>query len=307
MKNKALLTITATVTSIFILAGCTTTVKTSPVESTNPGVTSVAPSEAPTAPSEVAADENQSSTANLLETLPVDDSQAAGYDRSLFNHWVSQGNGCDTRDVVLAREVIDGKVNGCEVTGTWVSIYDNVTVTNPGELDIDHMVPLKEAWVSGASTWDSATREAYANDLDGPYSLIAVTASSNRSKSDQDPTTWKPSNLDACEYVARWVSVKHRWNLAVDTSEKSAILSVLSWCDGDYTLPSVPTMPVVTDDTQEPVTEPVVDPVASDGNVDPQFSTCKEVKANGYGPYVKGTNPEYEWYQDRDGDGSVCE
>lgn len=247
------------------------------------------------------------STLTLLNTLVVSDAVPDGYQREKFNHWVTQADGCDTRETVLAREVQNGTRNACDVTGQWVSLYDGKKFTVPSELDIDHMVPLKEAWVSGANTWSDYTREAYANDLDGAYSLIAVSASSNRSKSDKDPAQWMPPTMDGCEYVARWVSVKHRWSLTVDTAEKNKILSVLSWCGGDYTLDGTGfRVPIIVDDAEETIV-PSANPPTETGELDPQYSTCKEANANGYGPYINGTNPEYEWYQDRDGDGSVCE
>jgi hypothetical protein len=74
------------------------------------------------------------------------------------------------------------------------------STTNASGFDVDHFVPLAEAWDSGAANWDSATRQAFANDLDFSMSLIAVTASSNRSKSDRDPAEWF-DRLDAWEDV----------------------------------------------------------------------------------------------------------
>ncbi|WP_374005151.1 GmrSD restriction endonuclease domain-containing protein [Streptomyces ipomoeae] len=75
--------------------------------------------------------------------------------------------------------------------GSWHSPYDDTTFTQARALDIDHLVPLAESWDSGASGWTAAERQAYANDLDDPRALIAVSAASNRSKADQDPTTWQ--------------------------------------------------------------------------------------------------------------------
>jgi hypothetical protein len=90
---------------------------------------------------------------------------------------------------------------------------------------------LAEAWDSGAHSWDAATLRAFANDLDEPRALIAVTASSNRSKSDRDPAEWLPSNASyRCAYVADWVVVKHRWRLAVDTAERAALQRVIGGC-----------------------------------------------------------------------------
>jgi hypothetical protein len=81
----------------------------------------------------------------------------------------------------------------CALTGgEWYSPYDGVYVEAAGGLDVDHMVPLAEAWDSGAGEWSAKEREAYANDFGDDRALIAVTARSNRSKVDQDPATWLP-------------------------------------------------------------------------------------------------------------------
>ncbi|MEW1693433.1 HNH endonuclease family protein [Streptomyces sp. NPDC091265] len=117
------------------------------------------------------------------------------------------------------------------VAGEWYSYYDGVTLTAPGGLDIDHMVPLAEAWDSGASQWTAALREAYANDLGSERSLVAVTAKSNRSKSDQDPSTWLPPLADArCTYAADWVSTKLRWGLTADQPEAAALTELAETC-----------------------------------------------------------------------------
>lgn len=99
-----------------------------------------------------------------------------------------------------------------------------------GALDIDHMVPLAEAWDSGASGWTAARREAYANDLGQASSLVAVTARSNRSKADQDPAEWLPPAADAlCRYGAEWTV---RWGLAVDELERDRLLDIAAGCGG---------------------------------------------------------------------------
>lgn len=93
------------------------------------------------------------------------------------------------------------------------------------------MVPLAEAWDSGASAWSAGRREAYANDLDADRSLVAVTARSNRSKSDQDPATWLPPLADArCTYATDWVSTKLRWALNVDQPEADALAELAEGC-----------------------------------------------------------------------------
>ncbi|WP_328614521.1 HNH endonuclease family protein [Amycolatopsis sp. NBC_00348] len=150
------------------------------------------------------------------------------YRRADWPHWDQVGGGCDARENALRTQgagVTTGA--GCRITGgTWVSPYDGVTVTTPGVLDIDHAVPLAEAARSGTRGWSRAQRERYAND---PAVLVAVTATSNRSKGDQDPARWLPA-LDHCGYVARWVTVKHRYGMTLDRAERAAITSVLNRC-----------------------------------------------------------------------------
>ncbi|WP_214846170.1 MULTISPECIES: HNH endonuclease family protein [unclassified Exiguobacterium] len=153
-----------------------------------------------------------------------------GYSRDLFPHWSSQGGGCDTRQVVLKRDA-DSYVGNCPVTsGSWYSYYDGLTFTNPSDLDVDHVVPLAEAWRSGASSWTTTTRQAFANDLTGPQ-LIAVSASSNRSKGDQDPSTWQPTRSGAsCGYSKMWIHTKSRWGLSLQAAEKTALQTMLNTC-----------------------------------------------------------------------------
>lgn len=121
---------------------------------------------------------------------------------------------------------------GCKVvSGEWYSYYDGITLTAPGGLDIDHMVPLAEAWDSGAHSWTAQRREAYANDLDADRSLVAVTARSNRSKSDQDPADWQPPLADArCTYATDWVATKLRWQLTADDRERAALTELAAYC-----------------------------------------------------------------------------
>jgi Protein of unknown function (DUF1524) len=155
----------------------------------------------------------------------------AGYSREKFPHWDSTGSNCDVRDSVLKRDGTKVKLSGCNVVaGTWKSLYDGVTLDSPTKVDIDHMVPLANAWRSGAAKWTTADREKFANDLKDPQ-LVAVSASSNRSKGDQDPSTWKPKQTDAwCVYATKWIAVKTVWKLTVTTAEKSALNDMLEKC-----------------------------------------------------------------------------
>jgi len=141
---------------------------------------------------------------------------------------------------VLVRQTIAGTRDGCIVMdGVWFSRYDDERTGNPSSFDIDHMVPLAEAWGSGASTWTDVRRQDFANDLDYRPALIAVTASSNRSKGDRDPAEWMPPSADyRCTYLRQWIGVKYRWGLSVDRVERGAIAIGLQRCPAAMTPPT---------------------------------------------------------------------
>jgi hypothetical protein len=167
---------------------------------------------------------------DALSALPVADESRTGYTRTAFKHWnagADSADGCNTRQEVLIAEAIEAPTvgAGCSITGgKWLSYYDGQMVTLAGALDIDHMVPLAEAWDSGASGWSAAKREAYANDQGAATSLVAVTARTNRSKADQDPAEWLPPASDQyCRYIGEWIGTKLRWGLAADKDELEAL------------------------------------------------------------------------------------
>jgi len=167
---------------------------------------------------------------SLLTRAQVRPEYATGYDRDLFPHWSDlDQNGCDTSDDVLASESLV-KTTCRTLNGAWYSPYDQVKTTNSSDFDVDHMVPLAEAWGSGAFRFSLGKRERYANDF-YPPSLIAVSASSNRSKSDQDPSEWLPENQNyICRYLYNWILIKYRWGLTYDYQEKQAVRRGLSQC-----------------------------------------------------------------------------
>ncbi|MFC7493737.1 MULTISPECIES: HNH endonuclease family protein [unclassified Nocardioides] len=182
-----------------------------------------------------------------LERLDVGPRSAAGpaYDRDAFGTaWAdTDGNGCNQRDDVLLRDAVPGTVtvgtqDGCDhdvLAGSWVDPYTGRTLTfddlkslaQAQAIQIDHVVPLAEAWRSGASAWSEEHRERYANDLEV---LLAVDGPTNASKSDDDPAAWRPRWAFQCEYAARWVAVKSAWSLAADRSEVAALGEMLAAC-----------------------------------------------------------------------------
>ncbi|OMI34354.1 putative secreted protein [Streptomyces sparsogenes DSM 40356] len=170
-----------------------------------------------------------------IADLPVADENRTGYERTKFRHWVdADRDGCNTRAEVLIEEAVEPPTvsAGCVLTGgTWHSYYDDADQTEARALDIDHMVPLAEAWDSGASAWSAGERQAYANDLDDERSLVAVTARENRRKADQDPAEWLPSATGAlCRYVTEWTAVKTRWGLSADWREAAALVELAADC-----------------------------------------------------------------------------
>ncbi|MFI2352635.1 HNH endonuclease family protein [Streptomyces sp. NPDC019443] len=157
---------------------------------------------------------------------------STGYSRDKFPHWITQSGTCNTREVVLKRDGqnVQQDSSCAAVSGTWYSEYDGATWSLASDLDIDHVVALAEAWRSGASSWTTAQRQSFANDLTRPQ-LIAVTDNVNQAKSDLDPAEWLPPRTAyRCTYARMWVHVKHHWNLSVDSAEKSALQSVLNGC-----------------------------------------------------------------------------
>ncbi|KAH7329801.1 secreted protein [Rhizoctonia solani] len=157
----------------------------------------------------------------LSELTVAVDSNSPAYSRDLFPTWDTISGTCNTRETVLKRD------------GTGVvtdTPYDGATWTAASDLDIDHIVPLKEAWVSGARDWTTARREALANDLTRPQ-LLAVTDNVNQSKGDKDPANWMPPLASYhCIYVRAWITVKYYYGLTVDSAEKAALSSYLSSC-----------------------------------------------------------------------------
>lgn len=156
-----------------------------------------------------------------------------GYSRDAFDVWATQPDGCTTRQDVLARDgknVVDGD-NHCQpVSGSWYSAYDDATVTVVAKATIDHVVPLADAWRTGADGWSADQRKAFGNDLTDSQLIIASSAS-NSDKGDKDPSEWKPSNKKYwCTYGKEYISVKYKFKLFVTSNEKSALGDLLNAC-----------------------------------------------------------------------------
>jgi hypothetical protein len=263
---------------------------------------------------------------DLPLTVAVD--QLSGYERTLFKHWIdADKDRCDTRKEVLIQEAVSlpKLSSGCVFTGgKWISQYDNLATTDYSTLDIDHMVPLSEAWRSGAWKWSPAQREAYANDLTDPRALIAVTASLNRQKSDQDPSTWMPPE-NKCLYVSNWIAIKVRYSLTVDSAEANALTSFVTQCNiTSITAFSLPAYAITAGINPITLVSPTPAPTPTQSVAEPtpastpapkvkkavKYSTCAKARAAGVTPIVRSKNQTlYNLNRglDRDKDGVACE
>jgi len=181
-------------------------------------------------------------TLPMLEGLAVAPSGSmAGYSREAFPHWSSEAasygwtepdGSCDVRDAALIRDGEGVEIDDdCSITaGTWLDPYTGQTLTDSSEVDIDHVVPLANAWRSRASSagWSTADREAYAND---PKVLLSADDAANQTKGDKGPEAWKPPNRDYwCEYSRRWIWIKSSWQLTINPAEKTALNELLTTC-----------------------------------------------------------------------------
>lgn len=180
---------------------------------------------APSSAIDVGTDVGRPSQSELRERIDelhvAAPSDAATYDRTQFPHWIEITPGCDTRCTVLDRQ---------RTPGGWRSAYDGFVATSARDLEIDHVVPLAEAWVSGASSWTLAERQAFANDL-ASGELLAVSGWSNQAKGALDPAEWRPPDPAWwCRYADTWVSVKLRWGLTADPAEITALRSMAKRC-----------------------------------------------------------------------------
>jgi len=216
-----------------LLDGFQPDVTLSGTEGMKPPVGSPDGSAAPVQPTSSPAGTYEQPLWTAVDELTEAPEHSDGYDRGLFDHWIdADGDGCDTREEVLVKEsTTPPEIAGdCSVTsGSWRFYYDSAAWTDPADVDIDHVVSLKEAWDSGAWAWNERTRQRFANDLRSPRSLAAVTDNVNQSKGESDFAEWQPQRR-TCQYLRSWVVTKIRWRLTVDTVEKQAIAAAAQTC-----------------------------------------------------------------------------
>ncbi|MBB2901333.1 hypothetical protein FHR75_002121 [Kineococcus radiotolerans] len=241
-------------------------------------------------------DEGPRSDDAALEALTVKGrAPKTGYSREEFGSgWVdTDRNGCDTRNDVLARDLVDVAfvpgTGDCVVrSGTLHDPYGGSTIGfergqgTSGAVQVDHVVALSDAWQKGAQAWDEEKRVEFAND---PLELLAVDGPTNAAKGDGDAATWLPPDTAyRCTYVRRQISVKAEYGLWVTRAEKDAMARVLADCD-------------------EPAPTPTATATPGTGAA---FADCAAARAAGAAP-VRTGDPGYSTALDGDGDGVACE
>ena len=177
----------------------------------------------------------QGSALEALNALEVKGRAAkTGYERSKFGPGWATVNGCDTRDIILYRDLINTTLSDeCTiVSGILHDTYTGETIqyskSDSSEIQIDHVIALSNAWQTGAQQLTAQQRQQLAND---PLELIAVSGKANQQKSDADAATWLPSNKSfRCEYIARQIAVKQKYSLWVTPPEQQAMKEILNTC-----------------------------------------------------------------------------
>jgi hypothetical protein len=327
-----------------------TIVATSPTTSTSPAPVSTtrsgtapppAPSSSPiTAAPADAAQASSTGALQLLATVEVKGrAPKTGYSRAAFgqawtddsgaplshgggtpaNEGVARGGGCDTRNDILRRDLVDvvfkpGSHDCAVASGTLHDPYTGRTIAfvrgtdTSSAVQIDHVVALSDAWQKGAQYWPAAKRVTFAND---PLNLLAVDGPANMQKGDGDAATWLPPNRAyRCAYVARQVAVKARYGLWVTQAEHDAIARILDGCPGQ----SAPSGAATAAPPPPRTTQPAPPPPATTQLPAPQppaggdvyYKNCTEAREAGAAPILRG-QPGYRAGLDRDNDGVACE
>lgn len=180
---------------------------------------------------------------DVLEHLAVQKKNTTEpyYRKQFYDNWGLDSHGCNTREIILNRDLKDTVVNGCKVkSGTLEDPYTGKTIAfirgeNTSEaVQIDHVVALSNAWSTGAYKLDADTRYELSQD---PLNLLAVEGQANQDKSGSAADAWLPPNESfRCQYVARQISVKYKYHLWVTPTEKSAMQKVLALCPDEPTV-----------------------------------------------------------------------
>ena len=287
-----------------------------------PATTTPSPTQVPSratstpAPQPTAAPSTLQTAVTLTITVAPIPAVIPEYDRSDWKHWQDYDKDCqDIRHEVLIIEslvpVMFKTDKKCQVaTGRWFGVFDGHHLENAGHVDVDHMVPLRNAHISGAWAWSPEKKEEYANFLEDDDHLIAVASRANRSKGARGPDEWKPRDEGYwCNYAVDWTEIKERWELTMTEPEAEAVVDMLDTCED-------PPVVVVVREVREAmeVRVGVHKPETTEEQDRSVYRSCDEAAAAGE-QRVQGSQGGGEGYptaivpsaRDGDGDGIVCE
>ena len=266
-------------------------------------------------------------TTSLAITVAPIPADIPEYSRSQWKHWIDEDGDCqDARQEALISEslaeVTFEPERKCRVaTGRWYGAFASVYVEAPGDLDIDHLVPLKNAHDSGGWAWSSARKEQYANYLGDPDHLIAVTKGANRSKGAKGPEEWRPPDEGYwCQYATDWTEVKMEWGLTMTQRETEAVIVMLDTCEEPVDVKAKRAEGIAGTDTsgqaaaEEATATPTLVPELEAEEITPVYESCEEAVEAGesrvQGGIGGGRGFPKEMVpsaRDGDGDGVVCE
>ena len=282
------------------------------------------PTQQPTTDAPPSAARPATTLAITVAPIPTD---IAEYNRSQWKHWADENGDCqDARQEVLISEslveVTFESERKCRVeTGRWYSAFTGTYVEAPGDLDIDHLVPLKNAHDSGGRAWSSDRKQEYANYLGDSDHLIAVTKGANRSKGAKGPEEWRPPDEGYwCQYATDWTEVKMEWGLTMTQIETEAVIEMLDTCVEPVEVTAEREKDTTETDTSgrgaagEATAAPTLVPESEPEENTSVYGSCEEAVEAGESR-VQGSagggrgfpNEKVPSARDGDGDGVVCE
>ena len=252
--------------------------------------------------------------ATLVITIAPIPPNIPEYSRSEWKHWTDEDGDCqDARQEVLIAESLVSVTyetdRECRVeTGQWWAPHLGHFLENPSHIDVDHHVPLKNAHLSGGWQWDADRKEEYANYLEDPDHLVAISSRHNRSKGAQGPEEWAPpDNALWCQYAVDWAEIKQRWSLTMTPVESGIVMDMLGTCENP------PEFEVEIREAMEAMVG-VHKPETTEQQDRSVYGSCDAAEAAGE-QRMQGSQGGGQGYpksmvpsaRDGDGDGVVCE
>lgn len=216
-------------TSCNVLKGdtCATNPDTSSGDSSSSSPSSSSPSPSPS----TSTDTTESALEAKLNTLQVKDADKSSYSSADYAHWMTQHGTCDTRDVVLGKYGFSNDAKTCTAQQkdgfSYTDPYTNKKVSDPDELTIDYIIPLKYANAHNGAAWDKGRKQQFANDM---KNLVATSTKNSTTRASRSPSTWMPDKTYTCAYATSWIDVASSYGISITSSDKSSLKTAISSC-----------------------------------------------------------------------------